>query len=585
MKILFLLCFFLTAKLAALSEFKTLSQLSDVLPHVEKETLVLFDIDDVLIGPHASWLWEDEFLKHKMKFDETLASSLQKLRFPMQYQLIDPTIERIFSSIRKKEAKISAITSRMCDEDSLSFFLKKKGLYFDDSFSKSSGILFCNNQPKGQCLFQVLQNHPKAIIFIDDKRENLESVLTVSQSKYVPCKVFLYNGAQKLFNWDIAEYQFRQWKKNGIILSDKKARKLLKDSFISQKRKSSLLYNLQTQSLPNLPSDSMGKQLWQVHREWILPLKEFLEQHTNGDPHPEDKDHFLYRFDRNDARIILKPILQNSLQFQLTDDLIDQIFFERIRLNIDNHRTSEIEYFQKESIKEETLKIAKIAHEHAKANVVVILGQTPAYIGEMLKVLEGKRSLGTQVINIPFSGRPNLTKKPKYKNLWSTAYLDIVTKKGEMRFFKLLKKQGLCPKTQKEIFIIDNSTGTSITCFVAMLNKYFSHFQMKLPKITFLHMGKESDFSTIDENGNWVPSKSFDFSYNDYLSFDIPVRFLGMDDEIAKAFDSIYDNLRIVPSYNGLYWSKKYLKQELSEYPRFQAKQLIGEYRKYAKKN
>ena len=68
MKILFLLCFFLTAKLAALSEFKTLSQLSDVLPHVEKETLVLFDIDDVLIGPHALWFWEDEFLKHKMKF-------------------------------------------------------------------------------------------------------------------------------------------------------------------------------------------------------------------------------------------------------------------------------------------------------------------------------------------------------------------------------------------------------------------------------------------------------------------------------------------------------------------------------------
>lgn len=580
LRLLTLLSFFLSVHFLRSSEITPLYQLSEILPFVEKDTLVLFDIDDVIVAPHASWLWEQSFLKHKMS-----SNQLQEMRFPMKYQLVDPSIEELFSSIRKKGGLIAAATARPCIDDNLSIFFMKKRLEFDHPFCGNTGLLACSTKPKGISLFDALLNHPKAILFIDDKKENCESVLESSQAHNVPCQTFLYTGAQSLFQWDIAELQYQEWKKNGILLSDKKAKKLYKDYFFYQRKKSSLLYNLKNTMNPHIPVDSMGNQLWQVHKEWIFPLLEFIQNEAKT----EDPSHFIHRFDRNDAREILRPILQNAVQFNLTDDLINQIFYEQIPLYKDNCHSSDIEYFQKEHVKCETLRVAKVAYEHAKGQMIVILGQTPAYIGEMIEVLNRNESSNTKIAFIPFSGRPNITKKPKYKNLWETSYLDIVTNGGEKRFFKLLKKQGISPKkfsqSPKEIFIIDNSTGTSITCFVALLKKYFEYFQVNLPKITFLHMGDEKDFSTLDENGRWIPSKTFDFTHNDYLSFEIPVHFLGMCDEIANAFDSMYDNLRIVPSFNGLFWSKKYLEAELMQYPHQQAKILIQEYRDYAEKN
>ena len=58
----------------------------------------------------------------------------------------------------------------------------------------------------------------------------------------------------------------------------------------------------------------------------------------------------------------------------------------------------------------------------------------------------------------------------------------------------------------------------------------------------------------------------------------IPVIFLGMDEEILNAFDKVHDNLRVVPSFNGLFWHKTYYQQTFANYPTPEAQILIDFY-------
>lgn len=327
--------------------------------------------------------------------------------------------------------------------------------------------------------------------------------------------------------------------------------------------------------------------LWEVHKEWIEPLITFTRTYQNGVvEYPKDTSHPIFFFDRTDARFVLKPLFKKTANFELTDELIHRVFLEKIPFCRDNHKSTSIDFFQTEQVKNESFKIAKKAFEITQGQILFVLGQTPGYVGEMIKAIDAELKGNIAVMNIPFSGRPDYTRKVKYRSLWSTAFLDLVSDEGRTRFLNLISQKGFSPQTwkldPKKIFILDNSSGASVSCFLTLLKNWFEKEGVAFPEMTFLHMCKQDDFGSIDVNGKWHHLEKPDLCFSEHTTFDIPVIFLGMDDDILVAFDKMYDNLRLVPSYNGIFWSKPYLETFFTEYPTKEAKKLIKEYHDFA---
>lgn len=335
---------------------------------------------------------------------------------------------------------------------------------------------------------------------------------------------------------------------------------------------------------PHLKKGTREWKLWEVHQEWIQATITFVEaqQSTSAPFYPEDQCHPIYHFDRQDAHVILKPIFKNLAHIELTDELIDQIFFERVPIYKDDHLSSPIEFFQSERVKKEALRIAQKVYEYAKGNTLLLLGQTPAYVGEMIKTMDAVLSGQTTIVNVPFSGRPNYLRQLTYKNLWASAFLDIVTPDGEKRFRTLLEQQLFSPRGFQDnpeiIYILDNSSGAGVACFLAFLKRWFEDMERTFPEIVFLQMCTASDFTVLNQDGKWVSAAKPNLSVDECLQFDIPIIFLGMEEDILHHFDLLYDNLRIVPSFNGLHWSKQYFEKSFLRYPTIEARELIKEY-------
>lgn len=578
------------------TEIKRLEKLEDILAHVEKGTWVIFDLDDVLIAPHASWLWHRDFLKDQMNLtDEEIDSLeikayLQTLRFPIKYQLVDNKIREILSSIQKKEGTTIALTARSYIEKELQRFFHENDIQFNSFISSDKkhndqGILCSNGRDKGECLFSSIFYIPQSVIFIDDKEENCRSVLAACMARHVPCIAYHYQEANALFKWEVAEWQYAYWKKNGVLISDQEARCIQTQLTFDPTKVPCLLKSLLS-LFPHTHLDANQSDLWEVHQEWIKTILSFLQDHPNAAiVSPEDKLHPIYHFDRQEAHEILKPICKNVAQFELTDEIINRCFSEQIPTYKDDHKSTPIEFYKTDRVKNEIFRIAKKTQELIQGNILILLGQTPAYVGEMIKTIDTTLCGESTIIQVPFSGRPNYTRKIKYKRLWPSAFLDIMTPNGHRRFLSLLQQKGISPQIlqsqPKKIFIIDNSSGASVTCFLTLLKDWFEEEGLELPDITFLEMCDQSNFTIMNDKGRWIPHEKPDLCFNDDIKFDIPVLFLGMEEEILKGFDKVYDNLRIVPAFNSIHWSKSYLEELIKLYPTAQAKELIKEYQDY----
>ncbi len=222
LRLFFWLFFSLAAVRMEGNEVSQILNLEEILPHVKKGTLVVFDVDDVLVSPDVSWLWDSEFLKRAMCMtDEEFHSSetqtfLHSLRFPMKYQLVDQNAPQIFSSIERKEGKILALTAREDIELELRNFLYQNTLSFHPSLIHSvynEGVMCTNGTDKGEYLFSSLLESPQSILFIDDKKENCISLLQACAVRKIPCTVFQYKKADYLSSKVLAQFQYDYWKK------------------------------------------------------------------------------------------------------------------------------------------------------------------------------------------------------------------------------------------------------------------------------------------------------------------------------------------------------------------------------------
>src|SRR3990167_3114333 len=254
---LFLYCLFATA--SAFSEIMTIHNLDEIpISEFSKNTLVMFDLDDVLIYPQDALLqnWRNEWKPEGMRAwtaeEDTIAWMNAK------FQIMDPNGPKLLNILCENGIPTIGFTSFAMDQSNMvksipewrSQHLKELGLNFKmekeivfpiqngfvpPSFEK--GVLYCGNfykndkDNKGKTLslyLDWLDWIPEQVVLIDDGEKHIKSVKKELGRRGIPFLGFLYIPKDlDSINEKIAELQYETIINQKQWLSDKEAKRIL----------------------------------------------------------------------------------------------------------------------------------------------------------------------------------------------------------------------------------------------------------------------------------------------------------------------------------------------------------------------
>ena len=256
----------------SISQIDSFNDIRAELNSVDKDTLVIFAVDEVLITYSDMVLrpcgrrfrftcWKDIDPKEVSYLTSIMLNASKMI-------LVDPSLPRLISKLESRGVKTMALTSTRTGkfgiidnvEDLKLKALKQLNLDFSKSFPQSrmvyfkggarkekdysvfkNGVLFIGDDKgtKGSLLVQFLdkiQWTPKRVILIDDKMSHIACVESALNEINIPFQGYQYKGGEKLpgeFNEKVAELQFSFLRKDRKWLSDAEVRKEEKGLFLS----------------------------------------------------------------------------------------------------------------------------------------------------------------------------------------------------------------------------------------------------------------------------------------------------------------------------------------------------------------
>jgi hypothetical protein len=250
----------------------TTDKINELLSSIDNATLVIWDVDGVLINGcdkifHSENIYSglNDFYVTDIQNKYSLSPEqrnifLSQLLLQRSIRLVDKSLPAIIQVLKNKQIKNIALTQFAvgpfgeikCTEDWRIDELKKLSIEFDYSFPGltevalnklvkynsttplyKKGILFCNRHSKGDVLgafLDTLKWQPTQILFIDDKIESLESVQHELKKRKMNYLGLHYTAALNFsseINENLVKFQFEYFKTNGIWLNDQEALKKL----------------------------------------------------------------------------------------------------------------------------------------------------------------------------------------------------------------------------------------------------------------------------------------------------------------------------------------------------------------------
>ena len=218
------------------------NNLHDLYKYADKNTLVVFDMDDTLITP-PGYVGSSVWLEHEIKNLQKKGFAFgQALTFLLPtYFIIQKFIHlkaigdspAVIATLQNKDICAMILTNRsMPLKDITISELKRLGIdlsvncLFKDDINLdithkgkfSHGIIFAANNDKGQILFLFLEKIgylPKKIIFVDDKLKYVKAVERETEKRnieFVGIRYCRQDKYKKNFDPSIANKQFHQLK-------------------------------------------------------------------------------------------------------------------------------------------------------------------------------------------------------------------------------------------------------------------------------------------------------------------------------------------------------------------------------------
>lgn len=221
--------------------------------HVSPGSLLLLDIDDTLLVPTqmlGTDVWFNyQWNKNKQEpdpLDKTLAE-WEAIRHLTQMKIVEPGAQEIVAELQQEPCYVMGLTTQglalatrtinqlLTQQIDLSqtapslqdhYFLNGHGVLY------RKGVLFTSGTPKGPALkkfLEIIQIHPKKIVFINDKKTHLLDVAAAAQELNIDFVGLRYSYSDERveqFCPELAEIQFHH-STFSHILSDEEARSLL----------------------------------------------------------------------------------------------------------------------------------------------------------------------------------------------------------------------------------------------------------------------------------------------------------------------------------------------------------------------
>lgn len=244
-----------------------IKQMKEILPEIEDQTLVAFDLDNTLVEAKQmlggdAWF---EYLLHQftaenmakgMDQKEATLAAIPKASAGWQpYQqvtevnVVESGTPDLIRALQRQGRVTMGLTARPLELERASlrqlrtvgvdFFqggklpAVMKGFSDNRNVAWHHGVLFVGpGQDKGTILKRFLEKNNvahKKIVFVDDKQRNVDAVDRAFDGTTTPCVCFRYGAADekvRRFDPKIAEMQ-RQW--YGRILSDEAAARLVEN--------------------------------------------------------------------------------------------------------------------------------------------------------------------------------------------------------------------------------------------------------------------------------------------------------------------------------------------------------------------
>ena len=232
----------------------------------DKDTLVLLDIDYVLLAPRDRVLrYAGEDNNYRSKHFKYLFQDLEgkeivfdNIKMPMakylisqilsssKVELVSPDMPNFVNELNSRKMTVIGFTSNSSGRygiiqneselhasrlKSLGYnFIKDNGSLFKESFPECiSHIIFTNKKDKGKVILgflKQLNKNYKNIVFVDDRLKNLISVqnaLNDHQINYLGIHYTELKDKNEVLNQDIADKQFQVLRQEHIWLSDDEA--------------------------------------------------------------------------------------------------------------------------------------------------------------------------------------------------------------------------------------------------------------------------------------------------------------------------------------------------------------------------
>jgi hypothetical protein len=243
----FLFVFFLNAEIVEIKNIK------DIQSFLKENALVVLDLDNTLIETVQTlgsdqWfydrisVYQNKGLESKEAFEKTYSEWFD-IQCITKVKLVEKDTSNLIKNLQKKY-KVIGLTTRTPDLNfttfkqlkSVDIDLSKAAVAAKDFFFEDirycwfkNGILFGNGTDKGKALFKLLDklNYlPKIIVFVDDKKKNLEEVEKVCGERniyFVGLRYGFLDEKIKKFDRVVAEKQQAYF---GKIFSDEEIKKI-----------------------------------------------------------------------------------------------------------------------------------------------------------------------------------------------------------------------------------------------------------------------------------------------------------------------------------------------------------------------
>lgn len=260
-----------------IKKIDSFSQVTDVLRSIDKNSLVLFDVDDTLIVPATVSLrsrTKEQHQKQLKKIVENIFTPLSKSEdyyFGIQAiteipLLIEPAVVNIIQSLQDRGIKTLALTLLGTgSQEQIPFLPEWRSVKLQQvgvDFSKANipdkiftelpvkngtypmlyhGILATNFGSKGTTLgafLDYMKWKPSQVIFFDDSLKRVNEVAQEMCKRNIPFIGYHYQGAEYVpgeFDKDITILQFKHLVEYEKWLSDDEARKLIVNQISKQK--------------------------------------------------------------------------------------------------------------------------------------------------------------------------------------------------------------------------------------------------------------------------------------------------------------------------------------------------------------